>query len=212
MDIHRYRNNMALIGHVLDQQGGQIASQLPFLASSSSEASTPCSASWRTATPMFHCMAVGGLPPAMRFSAAACSACGTDGRIVDPGAAALVVFLREHGDCPRFATAGPPVHDIRVLRGGLARAKQRARQRSCHGHSLQHWFLPRRKSRILPVTFSTPPSGSRCQAQFMTPAACRPRSFRPSSWSGKLVFAQGTTGKIEASTTRNPCTPRTRPA
>src|SRR5215469_15918055 len=25
---------------------------------------------------MFHCIAVGGLPPAMRFSAAACSACG----------------------------------------------------------------------------------------------------------------------------------------
>ena len=36
----------------------------------------PCSANWRTATPMFHCIAVGGLPPAMRFSAAACSACG----------------------------------------------------------------------------------------------------------------------------------------
>src|SRR5215475_624235 len=29
---------------------------------------------------------------------------------------------------------------------------------------------------------------------------------------GKLVLAQGTTGKIEASTTRRPCTPLTRPS
>src|SRR5690242_18995304 len=56
--------------------GGRLASQLPFLACSSSEVRMPCSANWRTATQMFHCIAAGGLPPAMRFRAAACSACG----------------------------------------------------------------------------------------------------------------------------------------
>src|SRR5579872_903967 len=60
----------------LTSSGGRLGNQLPCFATSSNDASTPCCASCCTATPMFHCIAVGGLPPAMRFSAAACSACG----------------------------------------------------------------------------------------------------------------------------------------
>ena len=44
----------------------------------------------------------------------------SDGCIIHPGAASLVVFLREHGDRSEFAAAGPPMHDIRVLRDRLA--------------------------------------------------------------------------------------------
>src|SRR5271163_1640401 len=56
--------------------GGRFATQLPCFAKSSSGRRTPCSASCCTATPVVHISPVGGSPPAIRFSAAACSAWG----------------------------------------------------------------------------------------------------------------------------------------
>jgi hypothetical protein len=55
-----------------------------------------------------------------------------DRSTVDPIAAALLVFLGEHGNRPRFAAARPPVHDLSVL------SQRPMREQRCQRRKEQH--------------------------------------------------------------------------
>src|SRR5580658_7809287 len=60
---------------------------------------------------------------------------------------------------------------------------------------------------IAPAGTALMPGSSSFQAAVMVEEI-----FSATIIDGKLVFAQGTRGKIDASTTRSDCTPRTRPS
>ena len=211
MDVHRDGDDMPVIGHVLDQQRRQVRQPVALLR---------LVIQWRKHAllgqlsygdadiPLHCCRRIAAGDAVERRGMFRLR---SDGGIIHPGAASLVILFREHGDRSGFAAAGPPMHDIRVLRDRLARRTA---------------SLPARSQRPWSSTLAPPmcklicyrlhhnadvhlPLSSELTA---LPGACRPRSSRRPSWSGNWCSHTATTGNIEASTTRSPCTPRTLPA
>src|SRR3984957_13269392 len=188
----------------LTSNGGKFASQLPFFASSSSDASTPCSANWRTAIPMFHCIAVGGL------SAAACSACGpTDASSTQVPPRLLYSFANTATarDSPplvhqcmtsAFCATAWPTHSVPASAVATAMVLNIGSSRGASLYATGYNITPL-------FTYH-------CQANLPPAWSMSSAIFSAAIMVGKLVFAHGTTGNIEASTTRSPCTPRTLPA
>ena len=115
MDIHRRAINVPIDRDLLQQERRQVLLPSTAFASQSRSASKPCCASSRVGSPVCHCMAVGGLPPAISIRCEGNFRLRANRRIIDPFAPTLFVLVGENRYGAGCAAARPEMDDVCLL-------------------------------------------------------------------------------------------------